>query len=138
MGEFFLEIFYFSHIPLNVPVFCCSVVFQAPKLPFGYTQPFLVALFYLFFGTIVALNLLKHTMASFICNGLFCLSYYAITYFFGLYIYEMPNHQCPLLYVAKGVLLCGVFDLGNIVSRHFFGMMPFLTQRLTHASYYHF
>lgn len=139
MGEFFLEIFYFSHIPLNVPVFCCSVVFQAPKLPFGYTQPFLVALFYLFFGTIVALNLLKHTMASFICNGLFLfVAYYAITYFFGLYIYEMPNHQCPYCMLQKEYYYVGYLIWGTLFLGIFFGMMPFLTQRLTHASYYHF
>lgn len=46
IGEFVLEILYFSNIPLTVPVFCCSVVFQAPKLPFGYTQTLLVLFFY--------------------------------------------------------------------------------------------
>lgn len=139
LGEFFLEIAYFSHIPLNVPVFCCSVVFQAPKLPFGYTQPFLVTLFYLFFGMIVLFNLLKHTVASFICNAMFLfVAYYAITYFFGLYIYEMPNHQCPYCMLQKEYHYIGYVIWGTLFLGIFFGMMPFLMERLTHTVYHHF
>ncbi len=132
VGEFFLEIIYFSNIPLSVPVFCCSVVFQAPKLPFGYTQTILVSLFYLLFLAIVILNFLKHPLATFICNMLFLfVAYYAITYFFGLYIYEMPNHKCPYCMLQKEYYYIGYLIWGSLFLGVFFGMMPFLIQTIT-------
>ena len=56
--EFAAEILFFSNVPLKVPVFCCSVVFQAPKLPFGYTKLNLVIFYYAVFAVILTLNLL--------------------------------------------------------------------------------
>lgn len=136
LGEFILEILYFSNIPLSVPVFCCSVVFQAPKLPFGYTQTLLVLFFYLFFGVIVLLNTLKQTMASFTCNLLFLfIAYYAITYFFGLYIYEMPNHKCPYCMLQKEYYYIGYLIWGSLFLGIFFGIMPFLIEQITKQSY---
>lgn len=130
--EFFLEIAYFGDIPLNVPVFCCSVVFQAPKLPFGYTQEFLVSLFYGLFVAIAVLNVLKNAMASFICNVLFLfVAYYAITYFFGLYVYEMPNHKCPYCMLQKEYYYIGYAIWGTLFLGIFFGMMPFLIELIT-------
>ena len=94
--EFGLEYAYFSNIPLSVPVFCCATVFQAPQLPFGYTKVILLAMFFLLLGAIVILNTLKQMMATFSVNVIFLfVAYYAITYYFGIYVYEMPNHQCP-------------------------------------------
>ncbi len=130
--EFFLEIAYFGDIPLNVPVFCCSVVFQAPKLPFGYTQEFLVGLFYALLGVIVILNVSKNAMASFLCNVLFLfVAYYAITYFFGLYVYEMPNHKCPYCMLQKEYYYIGYVIWGALFLGVFFGMMPFLVELMT-------
>ena len=53
LAEFILEILFFTNIPLRVPVFCCSVVFRAPKLPFGYTQALLATFFYAILGAIL-------------------------------------------------------------------------------------
>jgi len=136
LGEFVLEILYFSNIPLTVPVFCCSVVFQAPRLPFGYTQTLLVLFFYLLFGSILLLNYLKQTMASFTCNLLFLfIAYYAITYFFGLYIYEMPNHKCPYCMLQKEYYYIGYLIWGSLFLGIFFAIMPFLIEQITKKSY---
>ncbi len=138
VAEFIIEIIYFSNIPLSVPVFCCSVVFQAPKLPFGYTQTFLVSLFYLLFFVIVVLNTLKHSLATFLCNALFLfVAYYAITYFFGLYIYEMPNHKCPYCMLQKEYYYIGYAIWGTLFLGVFFGMMPFLVERITYKMHNH-
>lgn len=136
LGEFVLEILYFSNIPLTVPVFCCTVVFQAPRLPFGYTQTLLVLFFYILFGAILLLNYLKQTMASFTCNLLFLfIAYYTITYFFGLYVYEMPNHKCPYCMLQKEYYYIGYFIWGSLFLGIFFGIMPFLIERITQKSY---
>jgi len=47
------------------------------------------------------------------------IAYYAVVYFFGTYIYELPTHQCPFCmlqdhyyyvgYLLWGLLLFGVF-----------------------------
>ncbi len=133
--EFVLEILYFSNIPLNVPVFCCSVTFQAPNLPFGYTQKFLVLLFYIVLGVILILNSLKQEMASFICNLIFLfVSYYAVTYFFGIYVYEAPNHKCPYCLLLKDYYYIGYFIWGSLFLGIFYGISPFLITQITKKS----
>ena len=112
--ELGIEISFFYNIPLKVPVFCCSVTFQAPKLPFGYTNFGLVSAFFVLFFVILVLNFLKQSMASFVANLLFLvLSYYAITYFFGLG------------YLIWGSLFLGVF----------YGLMPYLVEIITKTNY---
>lgn len=132
LREFALELTYFSNIPLSVPVFCCSVLFQAPRLPFGYTQASLVILFYLFWFLITLLNCLKNSLASFFCNLLFLfIGYYAITYFFGLYVYEMPNHQCPYCMLQREYYYVGYGIWMGLFGGVFFGITSFLVEKFT-------
>ncbi len=134
--EAILEILYFVNIPLTVPVFCCSTVFEAPKLPFGYTQTMLVMIFYSLFSAILVLNYLKHAMTSFTCNLLFLFAaYYAITYFFGIYVYELPNHKCPYCMLQKEYFFIGYFIWGSLFLGVFFGISPFLLEVLTKKHY---
>lgn len=131
-----IEVLYFSNIPLTVPVFCCSTVFQAPSLPFGYTQTMLLVLFYALFGVILMLNYLKHASISFTCNVLFLLvAYYAITYFFGTYIYELPNHKCPYCMLQREYFYIGYIIWGSLFLGIFFGISPFLIEVITHKKY---
>ena len=131
-----LEVLYFLNIPLNVPVFCCATVFQAPKLPFGYTQTLLVSLFYAILTTCVVLNLLKHSMSAFLAHVLFLfVAYYAITYFFGLYIYEMPNHKCPYCMLQKEYYYIGYVIWGTLFVGTFLGITPFLMELVTKKPY---
>ncbi|AII14835.1 putative membrane protein [Campylobacter iguaniorum] len=135
--EFFLEISFFTNIPLKVPVFCCSVVFQAPQLPFGYTKTLLVVFFYTIFTSIIVLNWLKQSIASFASSLLFMfVAYYAITYFFGLYVYEMPNHQCPYCMLQKEYFYVGYIIWGSLFLGVFFGIVPFLVELITKNSYF--
>ncbi len=136
--EFGLEILFFVNIPLKVPVFCCSIVFQAPKLPFGYTQAMLALFFYVIFAAIVALNFMKQAMASFALNLLFLfIAYYAITYFFGLYIYEQPNHKCPYCMLSYEYYYIGYVVWGSLFLGIFFGIVPFLVELITKQPYLH-
>lgn len=137
--EFMVEILYFSNVPLNVPVFCCSVVFQAPNLPFGYTQAVLVTLFYAVLAAILILNFLKQSFASFVCNLIFLfVAYYAVTYFFGIYIYEQPNHKCPYCMLLKDYYYIGYFLWGSLFLGIFYGITPFLIEIFTKKSFAHF
>lgn len=134
--EFALEVAFFTNIPLKVPVFCCSVVFQAPKLPFGYTQAMLAGFFYMIFIAILILNFLKQTMASFALNLLFLfIAYYAITYFFGLYIYQQPNHKCPYCMLLGDYYYVGYAVWGSLFLGIFYGIVPFLVELITKQPY---
>ena len=138
LAEFILEILFFINIPLRVPVFCCSVVFRAPQLPFGYTQALLATFFYAILGAILILNFLKQSMASFALNLLFLfVAYYAITYFFGLYVYEQPNHKCPYCMLLKDYYFVGYAIWGSLFLGIFFGIVPFLTELITKRAYTH-
>ena len=136
--EFAAEILFFSNVPLKVPVFCCSVVFQAPKLPFGYTKLNLVIFYYAIFAVILMLNLLKQTMASFVCNLLFLfIAYYAITYFFGLYVYEQPNHKCPYCMLKGEYFYVGYLIWGSLFLGIFYGIAAFLVELIVKKPYEH-
>ena len=63
------------------------------------------------------------------------IAYYAITYFFGLYIYEMPNHKCPYCMLQKEYYYIGYLIWGSLFLGIFFGIMPFLIERITKKSY---
>jgi len=123
-GEFFLDILYFTHIETTNPVSCCSVIFGqtggANGLPFGLDIPKLLILFYLLFALIVLTVLSDLAVMTIVASLLFgIVAYYAVVYFFGTYIYELPTHQCPFCmlqdhyyyvgYLLWGLLLLGVF-----------------------------
>ncbi len=123
-GEFILDILYFTHIETTNPVSCCSVIFGqtggANGLPFGLDIPKLLILFYLLFALVILTILSELTVMSIIASLLFgIVAYYAVVYFFGTYIYELPTHQCPFCmlqdhyyyvgYLLWALLLSGVF-----------------------------
>ncbi len=120
VGEYLLEITYFTHISLKKPVACCSVIFGLSgnnTIPFHLDTMMLVGIFYL----MVLLNFLfiwqKKPYALALSNLLFLfVSYYAIIHFFGPYIYELPTHICPFCmlqshYYYSGYLLWGLLFL---------------------------
>ncbi|MEA3433574.1 MAG: hypothetical protein U9R13_03255 [Campylobacterota bacterium] len=121
-AEFILDILYFTHIETNNPVSCCSVIFGqtggANGLPFGLDIPKLLILFYLLFALVVLTILSDLAVMSIIASLLFgVIAYYAVVYFFGTYIYELPTHLCPFCmlqdhYYYVGYLLWGLLMLG--------------------------
>jgi hypothetical protein len=89
-------------------------------LPFGLDIPKLLILFYLLFALVVLTTVSDLAVMSIIASLLFgVIAYYAVVYFFGTYIYELPTHQCPFCmlqdhyyyvgYLLWGLLLLGVF-----------------------------
>ncbi|WP_294951808.1 hypothetical protein [Sulfurovum sp.] len=123
-AEFLLDILYFTHIETTNPVSCCSVIFGqtggANSLPFGLDIPKLLMLFYLLFALIVLSLFSNLSLVSVASSILFVVvGYYAVVYFFGTYIYELPTHKCPFCmlqdhyhyvgYAVWGLLLLGTF-----------------------------
>jgi hypothetical protein len=135
-AEYLLDLLYFTHIETTNPVSCCSVIFGqsggANGLPLGLDIPKLLILFYLLFALTVLTIMTGFTAVSMFASLLFLIvSYYAVVYFFGTYIYELPTHQCPFCmlqdhyyyagYLIWGSLLLGVFyALDSAVMQLFF------------------
>jgi len=135
-AEFLLDILYFTHIETTNPVSCCSVIFGqtggANGLPFGLDIPKLLILFYLLFALVVLTTVSDLAVMSIIASLLFgVIAYYAVVYFFGTYIYELPTHQCPFCmlqdhyyyvgYLLWGLLMLGVFlTIDSAVMQGFF------------------
>ncbi len=137
-AEFLLDILYFTHIETNNPVSCCSVIFGqtggANGLPFGLDIPKLLILFYLLFALVVLTTLSELAVMSIIASLLFgVIAYYAVVYFFGTYIYELPTHLCPFCmlqdhYYYVGYLLWGLLMLGVFLTIDAAVMQSFFKQ----------
>lgn len=136
--EFLLDILYFTHIETTNPVSCCSVIFGvsggADGLPFGLDIPKLIILFYLLFALVVLTVLSDFVMMSIVASLLFAvIAYYAVVYFFGTYIYELPTHLCPFCmlqdhYYYVGYLLWGLLLLGLFLTIDSALLQTFLKQ----------
>ncbi len=125
-AEYALAFLHFTHIETTKPVSCCSVIFGqiggGNGLPLGLDIPKLLWLFYLLYGLVV-MSILAAMPAVSIGAGILFLvvAYYAVVYFFGTYIYQLPTHQCPFCmlqghyyyvgYLVWGSLLLGTFFL---------------------------
>ena len=104
--ELWLNVAYFSNIDTHQPVSCCSALFGqlegANPLPFGFDVPILLLLFYLLFGVVILTLWLRQSLLYIIANLLFLyVAYYALVYFFGTYIYQLPTHKCPFCMLQK-------------------------------------
>ncbi len=125
--EFVLEIIYFLNIPLTTPVFCCSVTFVVENLPFGLSILGVLVIFYVLFFLILTFNYFKKVSLSFVLNMLFMfVAYYSVTYFFGMYIYEEPNHKCPFCMLQRDYNYIGYLVWGSLFLGVFFGISPYM------------
>ncbi len=128
--ELWMDWAYFLHIDIHRPVSCCSALFGqlegANPLPFGMDIPKLLLLFYLLYLLVVVATLAEQSWLQLAGYGLFVfVAYYAVVYFFGTYVYELPTHKCPFCMLQKpyhyvgyliwGTLFGGVF-LGSIAA----------------------
>ncbi len=126
-GEFLLDILYFTHIETTNPVSCCSVIFGqiggANGLPLGLDIPKLLTLFYLLFALIVLAILSDLALVSIIAGILFIvIGYYAVVYFFGTYIYELPTHKCPFCMLQDHYYYVGYFVWGSLLLGTFYAL----------------
>ncbi len=125
VGELFLDFSYLANIDTHIAVSCCSTLFGqlegANPLPFGLTISLLLLLFFLLYAlTILTLNLNYKKLYIF-SNLLFLyIAYYAVVYFFGTYIYQLPTHKCPFCmlqsdYFYVGYLVWGFLFIGTFI-----------------------
>jgi len=137
VGEYLLDLLYFTHIQTTQPVTCCSVIFgqlgSANPLPFGLDTTTLMALFYLLYLLIVVMVWGENDWGQLGATlAFFFVAYFGVVYFFGTYIYELPTHKCPFCMLQKeyygiGYLLWGLLFLGvwsgvnGVLMKRFFG-----------------
>ena len=134
-AEFALDLLYFTHIETSKPVSCCSVIFGqtggANGLPLGLDIPKLLMLFYLLY-LLVLLSVLASMPAVSMGAALLFLvvAYYAVVYFFGTYIYQLPTHQCPFCMLQDHYYYVGYFVWGFLLLGTFFVLDHALLQLL--------
>lgn len=112
MIELALDFLYFTHIDTHAPVSCCSALFGqlegANPLPFGLNITLLLVLFYLLYVLVVLSIISAQTILYIVSNILFVyFSYYAVVYFFGTYVYELPTHKCPFCMLQSDYMYVG-------------------------------
>lgn len=131
-----LNIVYFLNISTESPVLCCSNIYGvsgiSSPLPFGLDIGKSLILFYLIYILTVVVSLQKQNILMFISNIFFIyLSYFAVVYFFGTYIYELPTHNCPFCMLQKDYYFVGYVLWGSLFLGVFFGMGSFLLKLIT-------
>lgn len=123
--ELGLDFSYFSNIDTHMPVSCCSALFGqlegANPLPLGLSINFLLLLFYLLYMLVLLTIKSGYTILYIVANIFFVfISYYAVVYFFGTYIYQLPTHKCPFCmlqpeYYYVGYMLWGSLFMGTYI-----------------------
>ena len=123
--ELGLDYSYFSNIDTHMPVSCCSALFGqlegANPLPFGLSITLLLVLFYLLYALVILTLKTNQTLLYILANILFVyIAYYAVVYFFGTYIYQLPTHKCPFCmlqaeYMYVGYVLWASLFVGTYV-----------------------
>ncbi len=125
--ELVLDIKYFSDIDTHLPVSCCSALFGqlegANPLPFGLSIPLLLLLFYLLYSLVLLALKTKQTLLYIFTNILFVyIAYYAVVYFFGTYIYQLPTHKCPFCMLQSEYMYVGYFLWGSLFVGTYMGL----------------
>ena len=123
--EIFLDFSYFTNIDIHMPVSCCAALFGqlegANPLPFGLGISLLLVLFYLLFILTLLTLTNGYNILYIIANILFIfIAYYAVVYFFGTYVYQLPTHKCPFCmlqseYYFVGYLIWGLLFMGSYI-----------------------
>ena len=129
--ELLLDFSFLNNISLKEPVMCCSVIFGVnnteTKIPFDLSITTLLIVFYLLYLLIVFLNIQKLSFLNLITNFMFLyIGYYAVTYFFSTYIYQLPTHQCPFCMLQKEYFFIGYFIWGSLFLGTFFGISSYI------------
>ncbi len=134
--EFILDILYLTNISTLTPVQCCSVIFGVAsaggELPLGWDIPILLALFYLTYVLIMVLSWTRYRLLNFLANLAFLFfGYFALVYFFGTYVYQLPTHQCPFCMLQKEYFFVGYLLWGTLFLGVFMGVADWLLKALT-------
>jgi len=134
--ENLLEYLYFSHIDVQNVVQCCSIIYgtntlQSP-LPFGLDIKMLLILFFSIYFLIMLSYFARYDLINTIANLVFLfIGYYALTYFFGTYVYELPTHKCPFCLFQKEYFYVGYFFWGTLLGGVFYSISAILIKKIT-------
>ncbi len=136
--EIALDFLYFSSIDINKPVSCCSSLFGqlegANPLPFGLDIKLLLILFFTLFILVELTLIFEQNLVSIISLTLFLyIAYYAVVYFFGTYVYELPTHKCPFCMLQKEYYYVGYFIWGTLFGGSFIAIVASLLSLLIDA-----
>lgn len=138
--ELFLDFSYFSHIDTHIPVSCCSTLFGqlegANPLPFGLSINMLLILFYLLYALVILTIKSAQPVVYIIANILFIyIAYYAVVYFFGTYVYQLPTHKCPFCMMQAEYIYVGYVLWGSLFLASYMGISNALTTLLMGKSH---
>jgi hypothetical protein len=136
-AEFALNFIYFGAIETSAPVSCCSAIYTAQSggntLPLGLNITKLLMLFYLLYALTLVSNISRYDGLHMLSNMMFlATSYYAIVYFFGTYVYELPTHQCPFCMLQHEYYYTGYLIWSSLFLGTFFGLNSSIFQLLLH------
>ena len=124
--ESVLDLLYLANISILSPVACCSTIYGVvggSPIPFDLDVPRLLMLFYLIYGLAMVTSFYRYAFMNFITNAIFLyIAYYAVVYFFGTYVYELPTHKCPFCMLQKEYFYVGYFIWGTLFLGTFFGV----------------
>ena len=102
--EFILSLVYLGAIDTQIPVACCAYKYTEIQntLPFSLTINTLISGFYLLYFLLLLSAYKKQKIVLLFLTILFIyVSYYAIVYYFGGYIYDNALHKCPYCMLQK-------------------------------------
>jgi hypothetical protein len=123
--EYILSFLFLTNISTQSPVLCCSILYKADlnPLPFNLKVLDLVALFYIMtFALMISIALKKRFLIFILSLNHIYISYYAITYFFSTYIYELPTHKCPFCLLQADYYYIGYFIFISLFSGLFYAL----------------
>ena len=134
--EITLDFLFLNGISTKEPVMCCSTIFGVnnvgSKIPFDLNISMLLIIFYLLYLLIVFINIQKQAFLNLLINFLFLyIAYYAVTYFFSTYVYELPTHQCPFCMLQKEYSFIGYFIWSTLFLGTFFAIVSFVVPKFT-------
>jgi hypothetical protein len=122
--SYIVELNYFGDISLQRVVSCCSTIFGASgnnSLPFNLDIKSLLIIFYLLSLLNIYTIIQKDALALLFSSIIFgIVAYYALTYFFGTYIYEIPTHICPFCMLQSEYHYIGYALWGSLLAYIFY------------------
>ncbi len=131
------ELLFFTQLDFSTPVLCCSTLYrQSSTLPFSLTPLQVALLFYsIYFLLIFSLYKRKRVPTLLLILLFLPLSYYATTYFFSPYIYELPTHRCPFCLLHKEYYFIGYFLYGTYILALYYTLKSCFVKKDKNTSY---
>lgn len=134
--ELLIEYLYFTNISTEEVVLCCSALYGMSSagltLPFGLDIYGVLSLFYATWVLLFLSYIKKYLLINTIANIFYLvLSFYALTYFFSTYVYELPTHKCPYCLFQKEYYYVGYLLWGSLIGGSFYAIAGFAVAKIT-------